>query len=101
MIADALRKLELDEVPLATPTGRLVGASGLLLEAVGCKLHTGQRAQIETQSGEWLEAQMVGFRDKTAFLMPYKKAAGLPPAHACCRCRTRSTCRSGPAGWAA
>ncbi|MGB9991779.1 flagellar protein export ATPase FliI [Pseudoduganella rhizocola] len=77
MIADALRKLELDEVPLATPTGRLVGASGLLLEAVGCKLHTGQRAQIETQSGEWLEAQMVGFRDKTAFLMPYKKAAGL------------------------
>ena len=43
MIADALRNLELGSVPMATPTGRLVGASGLLLEAVGCPLHTGQR----------------------------------------------------------
>jgi flagellum-specific ATP synthase len=77
MIAEALRKLELDEVPLATPTGRLVGASGLLLEAAGCRLHTGQRCQIETVSGEWLDAQVVGFRDKLSFLMPFKKAIGL------------------------
>jgi flagellum-specific ATP synthase len=77
MIADALRKLELDAVPMATPTGRLVGASGLLLEAVGCPLHTGQRCQIETVGGEWLDAQVVGFRDKLSFLMPFKKAIGL------------------------
>jgi flagellum-specific ATP synthase len=77
MIADALRKLELDEVPLATPTGRLVGASGLLLEATGCKLHTGQRCQIETVDGDWLDAQVVGFREKLTFLMPFKKATGL------------------------
>ncbi|MES2258636.1 MAG: flagellar protein export ATPase FliI [Pseudomonadota bacterium] len=77
MIADALRKLELDAVPLATPTGRLVGASGLLLEAMGCPLHTGQRCQIETVGGEWLDAQVVGFRDKVSYLMPFKKALGL------------------------
>jgi len=77
MIAQALRNLELDAVPLATPTGRLVGASGLLLEAAGCRLHTGQRCQIETVTGEWLDAQVVGFRDKLTFLMPFKKAAGL------------------------
>ncbi|XLZ71128.1 flagellar protein export ATPase FliI [Massilia sp. SR12] len=77
MIADALRKLELDDVPLATPTGRLVGASGLLLEAAGCKLHTGQRCQIETVDGVWLDAQVVGFREKLSFLMPFKKASGL------------------------
>jgi len=77
MIADALRKLELDAVPMATPTGRLVGASGLLLEAVGCPLHTGQRAQIETVDGQWLDAQVVGFRDKVSYLMPFKKAIGL------------------------
>lgn len=77
MIADALRNLELGTVPMATPTGRLVGASGLLLEAVGCPLHTGQRCQIETVSGEWLEAQVVGFRDKVSYLMPFKKAIGL------------------------
>jgi flagellum-specific ATP synthase len=62
---------------VATPTGRLVGASGLLLEAAGCRLHTGQRCQIETVSGEWLDAQVVGFRDKLSFLMPFKKAVGL------------------------
>lgn len=77
MIADALRNLELGTVPMATPTGRLVGASGLLLEAVGCPLHTGQRCQIETVGGEWLDAQVVGFRDKVSYLMPFKKAIGL------------------------
>jgi flagellum-specific ATP synthase len=77
MIADALRNLELDAVPVATPTGRLVGASGLLLEAVGCPLHTGQRCQIETVEGDWLDAQVVGFRDKVSYLMPFKKAVGL------------------------
>ena len=77
MIADALRNLELGTVPMATPTGRLVGASGLLLEAVGCPLHTGQRCQIETVGGDWLDAQVVGFRDKVSYLMPFKKAVGL------------------------
>ena len=77
MIAAALRQLDLDDVPVATPTGRLVGASGLLLESVGCPLHTGQRCRIETVSGDWLDAQVVGFRDKTSYLMPFKKAAGL------------------------
>lgn len=77
MIAAALRKLELGQVPVATPTGRLVGASGLLLESMGCPLYTGQRCRIETVSGDWLEAQVVGFRDKTSFLMPFKEAGGL------------------------
>ncbi len=77
MIAQALRTVELDPVPLATPTGRLVGASGLLLESAGCRLHTGQRCQIETVSGAWLDAQVVGFRDKVSYLMPFKAATGL------------------------
>jgi flagellar biosynthesis/type III secretory pathway ATPase len=58
------------------PTGRLVGASGLLLESAGCRLHTGQRCQIETVNGEWLDAQVVGFREKLSYLMPFKKATG-------------------------
>ncbi|MCC6069944.1 flagellar protein export ATPase FliI [Massilia sp. GCM10020059] len=76
-LADTLRALEIGEVPVATPTGRLVGASGLLLESVGCRLHTGQRCRIETVSGEWLDAQVVGFREKVSYLMPFKQAAGL------------------------
>lgn len=77
MIGAALRRLELGDVPVATPTGRLVGASGLLLESVGCQLSTGQRCQIETAAGGWIDAQVVGFRDKTSFLMPFKNPTGL------------------------
>jgi flagellum-specific ATP synthase len=76
-LADTLRSLDIGAVPVATPTGRLVGAQGLLLESVGCRLHTGQRCRVETVDGGWLDAQVVGFRDKVSYLMPFKKAAGL------------------------
>jgi len=77
MISAALRRLELGTVPVATPTGRLVGASGLLLESMGCALHTGQRCHVETASGEWVDAQVVGFREDVSYLMPFKKPEGL------------------------
>ncbi|MFT7772918.1 flagellar protein export ATPase FliI [Roseateles sp.] len=77
MIAAALRKVELDEVPVATPTGRLVGASGLLLESAGCALRTGQRCMIEGAGDEWIAAQVVGFREEVSYLMPFKKPEGL------------------------
>ena len=77
MIGDALRKLEIGDVPVATLTGRIVAASGLLLESVGCPLQTGQRCMIEIASGEWVPAQAVGFREQVSFLMPFKQAEGL------------------------
>lgn len=77
MISDVLRNLELGAVPVATPTGRLIGASGLLLESVGCALRTGQRCNIETGDGDWIDAQVVGFRGEVSFLMPFKKPEGL------------------------
>ncbi|MCX2861706.1 flagellar protein export ATPase FliI [Paucibacter sp. PLA-PC-4] len=77
MIAAALRRVELGIVPVATPTGRLVGASGLLLESSGCALRTGQRCMIEGADGEWIAAQVVGFRDQVSYLMPFKKPDGL------------------------
>ncbi|OON64100.1 flagellum-specific ATP synthase FliI [Massilia sp. KIM] len=76
-LAQRLRSVELGAVPVATPTGRLVGAQGLLLESSGCRLHTGQRCRIETVDGGWLDAQVVGFREKISYLMPFKKASGL------------------------
>ncbi|HSI56508.1 MAG TPA: flagellar protein export ATPase FliI [Ideonella sp.] len=77
MIGAALRKVELNTVPVATATGRLIGASGLLLEASGCLLHTGQRCRVECADGQWMEAQVVGFREDVSFLMPFKKPEGL------------------------
>ncbi len=76
-LAARLRAVELGAVPVATPTGRLVGAQGLLLESVGCPLHTGQRCRIETVDGGWMDAQVVGFKEKISYLMPFKKASGL------------------------
>jgi flagellum-specific ATP synthase len=76
-LAETLRSLDIGAVPVATPTGRLVAVQGLLLESVGCRLHTGQRCRIELVDGGWLDAQVVGFRDKVSYLMPFKKAAGL------------------------
>lgn len=77
MISDVLRKLELGAVPVATPTGRLVGASGLLLESVGCSLRIGQRCIVEAGEGDWIDAQVVGFRGDVSYLMPFKKPEGL------------------------
>ena len=76
-LAQRLRSVELGAVPVALPLGRLVGAQGLLLESVGCPLHTGQRCRIETVDGGWLDAQVVGFKEKISYLMPFKKASGL------------------------
>ena len=77
MISDHIRKVELAAVPIATPAGRLVGASGLLLESAGCSLRTSQRCSIESGPGEWLEAEVVGFRDNIAYLMPFKRPDGV------------------------
>jgi flagellum-specific ATP synthase len=96
MIGDVLRKLELGAVPIATPTGRLVGASGLLLESAGCALRTGQRCSIETGSGEWLDAEVVGFRAEVSFLMPFKRPEGLATGALVLPQREREGLRIGP-----
>lgn len=96
MIAHALRQLELGEVPIATPTGRLVGAAGLLLESTGCALRTGQRCLIETATNEWLDAQVVGFRDKTSYLMPFKKPVGLSTGARVLPCQEQASLMIGP-----
>jgi flagellum-specific ATP synthase len=96
MISEALRNFEFGSVPVATPTGRLVGASGLLLESVGCPLYTGQRCRIETISGAWLDAQVVGFRDKMSFLMPFKKAVGLTTGARVLPCTDKVNISVGP-----
>ncbi|MBS1190282.1 MAG: fliI [Rhodocyclaceae bacterium] len=96
MIGAAIRKLHLAEVPVATLTGRLTGASGLLLESVGCPLRTGQRCLIETVSGDWLAAQVVGFRDQVSFLMPFKKPEGLATGARVVPAPERSALQIGP-----
>jgi flagellum-specific ATP synthase len=77
MLRQALSQLSVPDTPVATVSGKLVGVNGLLLESVGCPLHTGQRCLVETAGGGWLQAQVVGFRREVSFLMPFKKPVGL------------------------
>jgi flagellum-specific ATP synthase len=92
----ALRDLALEPVAIATPTGRLVGASGLLLESRGCVLRTGQHCSVATGSGAWIDAQVVGFRDDVYFLMALKKTEGLAAGAQVVPIQERDALRIGP-----
>src|SRR5277367_6567631 len=97
MITEALRKIEVSTVPVATPSGRLVGASGLLLESTGCALRTGQRCRVETGAGDSVDAQVVGFRNDVSFLMALKTPAGLVTGARVSPVQERDALRIGPA----
>lgn len=71
----ALKSIE--GISLARVAGRLTKVTGLLLEAVGCRLAIGQRCRIEGSDGVFLDAQVVGFDRDVTFLMPFKAPAGL------------------------
>lgn len=71
----ALKSIE--NINLVRVAGRLVRANGLLLESLGCQLAVGQRCQIESSSGELIDAQAVGFDRDVTYLMPFKQPQGL------------------------
>jgi len=60
--------------------GRLVRASGLILEAVGLRLPLGAHCWIEQAGdGRLAEAEVVGFNSDRLLLMPFMETAGLVP----------------------
>ncbi|GAL25123.1 flagellum-specific ATP synthase FliI [Vibrio variabilis] len=67
----------LDTVPVARVTGRLVKVNGLMLQAVGCRFKLEQRCLVETDEGDMIEAQVVGFDHNIAYLMPVRRLGGL------------------------
>ena len=63
-----------------TTTGRLLRATGLVLEAAGLKLPLGATCMVELEDGKSLAAtEVVGFTRETLYLMPYEDTAGLVP----------------------
>ncbi|SDK19501.1 flagellum-specific ATP synthase [Ferrimonas sediminum] len=67
------------KVPVATIYGRLVRVNGLMLEAVGCQLGTGDRCLLSCRDGSEVEAEVVGFEGATLLLMPIHATRGLMP----------------------
>lgn len=66
-------------VPVAKVYGRLTKVNGLMLEAVGCRLATGERCYIECKDGSKVEAEVVGFYDSVLCLMPVTHSPRLLP----------------------
>jgi flagellum-specific ATP synthase len=60
-------------------TGRLVRVAGLVMEASGLRLPLGAVCQIGAETGQPVEAEVVGFEDDRLFLMPLSEVAGLRP----------------------
>ena len=71
---------QLQFLSLIRQYGRLVKASGLVLEAVGLKLPLGSNCFVERQSNGQLDAvecEVVGFNGQTLFLMPFEATDGI------------------------
>jgi flagellum-specific ATP synthase len=64
-----------------TVSGRVAAVSGLLIECRGglTRLSIGARAEIERPQGGPLQAEVVGFRDTRALLMPFGPVEGVAP----------------------
>mgnify|MGYP001370630302 FL=1 len=60
-------------------TGRLLRTSGFLLEASGPFLPVGSACKIESVSGQWVEAEVVGFDRDVVRMMTFTDVAGLSP----------------------
>ncbi|MFG1490677.1 FliI/YscN family ATPase, partial [Oceanospirillum sp. HFRX-1_2] len=63
--------------PRIRTEGRLIRMVGLTLEAVGCDMPVGSYCNVETASGGFVEAEVVGFASERTFLMPVGVAEGL------------------------
>ena len=64
-------------------SGRVAAVNGLLIEARGglTRLSVGARAEIERRNDRALSAEVVGFRETRALLMPFGPVEGLSLIH--------------------
>ena len=59
--------------------GTLVRLVGLRLEARGIMAPVGACCEVVGQDGHRIEAEVVGFADKTIYLMPFSEPVGIGP----------------------
>jgi flagellum-specific ATP synthase len=70
-----------DRIDPLTVSGRVAGVNGLLIEAKGglTRLSVGARAEIVRRGEQPLPAEVVGFKDSRALLMPFGPVEGVAP----------------------
>ncbi|RUO35904.1 flagellar protein export ATPase FliI [Aliidiomarina sanyensis] len=74
----------LQSMPPYRSSGRVVRATGMVLEVVGIQLPVGSACKIELPRGyeetpHYAEAEVVGFAGERSFLMPLNEIQGLTP----------------------
>ena len=64
---------EIDRIPSHRTYGRVAAVQGLLLEVAGVQriLSIGSRCRLQARGGREVTAEVVGFRENRALLMPY------------------------------
>ena len=69
----------IDDIEEVEVFGRVKTVQGLLIEIVGPvrELRVGGRVSIETQSGERLAAEIIGFKESHALCLPFGPVAGV------------------------
>jgi flagellum-specific ATP synthase len=70
----------LDRVSTIKQSGRVVQIIGLVIESIGPAVSVGDLCQIEnSETGEKIKAEVVGFRDNRILLMPLGSVVGITP----------------------
>ncbi|WP_192036507.1 flagellar protein export ATPase FliI [Halomonas sp. YLGW01] len=76
-------RTRIEALPDYRASGRIIRATGLVLEAVGLKVPLGSACRIELAGGNaspgLAEAEVVGFAGERLFLMPLAEISGLTP----------------------
>ena len=75
-VQDSLRRVQ---IPAPQRSGTLVRLVGLTLETRGIMAPLGALCEVIGQNGHRIEAEVVGFHEKTLFLMPFTDPAGVGP----------------------
>ncbi len=73
------RSLPKLRTPEPQRSGTLVRLVGLTLETRGIMAPLGACCEVIGQGGHRVEAEVVGFNDKTLFLMPFTDPVGVGP----------------------
>lgn len=79
-----LAQQRITQVPRLRRQGRIVRATGLILEATGLNLSVGAACQIHTPHAPqlWSDAEVVGFANGTTYLMPLQPLSNIEPGAA-------------------
>lgn len=73
---------QMEEIPLFRQYGKLIRATGLVMEAVGLKLPIGTLCIVEREGAhgvEKVDSEVVGFNGQILYLMPLENVEGVLP----------------------